>query len=523
MRRLSRLFDVYGWFYRDAIWRARGRTLAIAVLDVVSIALAGAVLGAGIQAVRGATAGEPLVLPRGLATLDTSTAGGLVVIGAVILVLGVLSALTAWITRRLVRRTAAEYQHFCAMRVLRIAAGDGPQAWTLHTAGHAPRDLLQYGSTLASQFLHRCCAYVLLSIRHTIIMVVAGAAALIVNPVLVLLLLPLLAVYLLVLSRLSRRAGASVGAYRSSRNRYRKACRAWIRREPGEADDVPGLEELERQHAEVTRRLAVRRLMVAHGQFFNAVLFSTTIAVLFVFASIQLGRGQADWAGLLIFVVCLRFFVSGLRNNTETLVRLHIYASRIEPYRRLLEAARRAGDDGDVRIDGVGPLLEVPETDAPTPHVVVLSLPWDPSPLDLDLATLVLARATAGEASPPSRRLRGDAGEEDVGAILAEPSRWLVCLGDEWRPVSKALEERAPGGGRERLRVLLVDSLLNRPRRTRRHARRQPIAGVAVWGTDGIRGTGDWDWYRASWESMRAEVTSDDLADSDDDAGEDEE
>ena len=71
--------------------------------------------------------------------------------------------------------------------------------------------------------------------------------------------------------------------------------------------------------------------MVSRGQAMNGVFFALTLAVVFASSASRYGQGGESWAGLILYVVCLRFVVNGLRTATTILTRLQLQARIVEP------------------------------------------------------------------------------------------------------------------------------------------------------------------------------------------------
>jgi len=486
LARLGEGFETLGWLYRDAFARLRGRIVLVTALDGLSIALGLLVVAGVLKAARAIEAGTPVVLRGGLDLGVMRTSADFAWLGGFFLVLGCASALLAWATDRLVQQAAASYQDANLMRALRRLSAPEPALWTTRLAS-PPQAVARLATTVAPVILNRWCIWVLRAIRPSLILAVAVVVMLAIDVRLTLLLLPLLPVYLLSLVRLSARAREVDRAWRSARADFRDGLARW---QPlpatgaGEAD----LAGLERLHAAVSRGLRDRRLMVSGGTLVNGLFAAVTLAVLFATAASQAAAGRPDWAGLILYVVCLRFVVAGLRENTALLMRLQLQGRQVAPFRALVDPAAPAPPrpPADCAV-----WLAQPEA------IVLLIVPWRPSALDLALAEALLLPALDGRR--PARRSL-DAGDGGAAEAAPGPPRATLALAREWRTLAT---KAAPGPPRPHGPLLLVEGSSVSPATVARRADGHPITGVVVWDGRNFAGCGSWDWFQENAAGLR--------------------
>jgi len=524
LARLASSFRIVGWFYRDAVWRYPIQTITIIALDTAAIAVGGATVGATIQGARAISAGRSITIPGTGVELDTGVAANVIAFGMLLFGVGVIGAATLWVTQRLIRRTAAQYHSFCIERALDLTMSGRPAFWTLSASDRSTRSLLRFCIMLGPQLLNRCFMQVLQSVRHSILLLVTAVALIIINWALALVLLPLGAIYLMTLTVLSERAVDSDSEYRAARDKFRRGCVELIRQvmpEPDAKRRSDRQDDIARRGGTMTQRLARRRLIVSRMQFVNSVFYITTAAFIFAYYGIGVSRQDTDWTSMILFMVCLRLFIGGLRNNSAMLVRLHLYAQRLDPYFELVRTSATEATAPRVSVpDLTGPPSSAsgsPVDDSPAPPVtVLLTLPWRPTTQDLDLAEALLIIGD-DERSPVvrHRRVTAENAARQFADLADHPDVWLICRVQDWTDVLEAAMNEGDEGRPMANPVLLVTALTRKLENILRQCPQRDITKVMIWAGGAIREHGEWDWYAAEWTRL---TTTFGIADSDDES-----
>lgn len=461
------------------------------MLDALSISFALGVLSGVVRAARAIDAGGTFKLPGGFVVLDVAAGTGYGTLAAWFLVMGSASAIMVGLTDRLAQSLSAHYQHDVVMRSLARLSSPEPARWAVG-ADRPPEALARFCTTGAPVILNRWCQMMLQSIRPTLLMAGAAVALPILDFGLTLKLLPLLPLYLVWLVRLSLRARESDAAWRRARADFRDGLGRWRPHAHAELAEIEGL------HAEVSRHLRERRLVVSRSRAGNGLFFAVTLAVVFASSASRYGSGGESWAGLILYVLALRFLVNGLRTSTASLMRIQIQARVVEPFLRLIGAVPQTP------VPSLGPAARFFREPSPT---VVVTVPWRPGALDLALVEALVGPALTAAGAGAPVRMGADAPAAPATQGEGGGAPWRIALAREWPDLGGREACGAAGG------VILVEALDVPPDRLERRAEGRPT-GVLVWGGSAWLGSGDGDWYAENWKALREAQARDAAADS---------
>jgi ABC-type multidrug transport system fused ATPase/permease subunit len=367
----QRYVSALRWVARDALPRYRGRVALIALCNVLAVACAAGAVGGVMLYARHAESGQPVRLMRW--TIDFSAAHAasgamitqLIICGAIVALLGVLSAVFQYLTDNLILSTARMHQQFCAERAMMIVHDPLCRGWPL-LGDETTRETPQH---LASRMIGSASKQTALALRDMLrILLPALTFAAAVGFLLWVdlrvtgVVLPIALVYLLPLYLINRQVTRRQKMYRAmSREARGDVGRALRGRLRGEAASAGNQEDAAAPLRTDSYRGALRafygRLLAdRRTHMLNTSFFVACLVVLLMFFGVQAHERGRPWSDLLFYLLALRFAMTALRQVTTLLAKFSRFFPEYRAYGEFVEGAaairtrREAGSPAGVAV-----------------------------------------------------------------------------------------------------------------------------------------------------------------------------
>ena len=321
------------WVARDALAACRSRVLLAAGLELAGFSVAMGVLGGIYVYAAALEAGRPppALLGWPLPAPGDGSAFALTAVAAVLV--AVAAAGCVYRAHWLAAEVAMLYQRRCARRVLEAAARHHDLDWDTAFTGGAERSLSRLASSASKQLgiVARSLVQAVLPLAQ---FVVALGAMLWLEPVLTLLMLPLVVLYMLPLARVNRAVAAD---QRELNGVARQAHRVLADGIDGALDgDLPTARVGDLADAELPRRAALlfyrRKLADNRMQFFNTVAFVVGLLLVLVYHVLVVGDGEHTWSSMVAYLVMVKLAQGGVRQLTGVVVRISRLTPDFRPY-----------------------------------------------------------------------------------------------------------------------------------------------------------------------------------------------
>lgn len=337
------------WVARGAARQFGPQIARIVILDLASLLGAVAVIAGFTQLLRALESGSDFVLGPAVISLDMGVPA-ILGISAGFTVLGAVSALSHYAARRRSARVAGAYLHGLRSRLLQIVSEPAYRGWESLLSG-ATRKSIQLLAGKSAAMTSLALWALLQTLLPIGILLFVGPVLLITEPLLSILLTPLLFLYLLSL----------FFAYRGvadNRRRYVEVSQlalSGIRdtlgtvaasEHPSEraisaaAGQLSAPEHFESIELFFELRLAVQRVRLINGVF-SVLCFATVLA--FIAPLVNVAEGA--WTDLLLYLVVLRFALDAVKKATGSFTMVSRRLPEIESISEFFDAADRIGTD----------------------------------------------------------------------------------------------------------------------------------------------------------------------------------
>lgn len=388
------------WLARDMVRQFPSRVVAVTALHVIGVSIGAVTIGLVVLLVH--VLAEEGAVDIGAVSLPAVSGPMAGVLGGAIGVLALASACSVYFAEVAIVRLVVRYQRECDRRLFRIARDPHCRGWGVLLDGPAAKQLRVLQSR-GCKSLALNARWLMRSVLPCAMLIVAGSALVVTDWRLTLLLLPLGAVYLLPLYFINIGAAKTQRKYRSTGQPVQRAVSHALQSAAGtgESTSSGGADERlldDSSYVEAGLLSLKRRLLPEQIRLLNVVFFVAATAVLFIYAAFQSGSVDWSWSRLLLYIIALRFTISGLQQVASTFARLSRFYPEYRPYIDFVEgaAALRAQHPSSWRETaelprrmrircGKGSVADSsPRLDVDRPGPLWVVLPWKPSRADLE-------------------------------------------------------------------------------------------------------------------------------------------
>ncbi len=343
---LRRYASALAWVARDALPRWKAKVAAIVVCNIIGLAAAAAAVGGVMSYARAAERARPVRI-LGHSFHIGSDVRSLLMFGAVIAGLGILSAACTYFTDRVILALARDYHALCAERVLMLAGDPLCRGWQA-LADEPPRLIISRLAGSSSRAMGLVLRDMLRVILPSLTVLATVGFLFYLDVTLTLVLLPAAILYLIPLYLINRRVTRMQTLYRDLSPQARSEVGRRLRELMNSGELEHGNEALRREAlngpvyrgalaALYGRLLADRRVHLLNAAFFVACLVTLLVGFGLEMRSNAAGHprgaGRA-WADLVFYLFALRFAISSLKQTTS----LGAKFSRFFPEYRLYAA-----------------------------------------------------------------------------------------------------------------------------------------------------------------------------------------
>ncbi len=357
-RQFNRYARALAWVARDALPRWRSSVLLIVACNVLGLLTTLAAVGGVMAFARAAEKREPVnVLGR---TFEINSGmGTLIGFGAVIALLGLISAACMFIADRLVLTLARRYHTLSAERAIALAADPRCRGWQIMLP-ESPRAIMLRLTGSGS----RAMAFVLRDMLRIIlpILAIAGSVGFLIylDSKLTLALLPLTALYLLPLYLINRRVMRMQRLYRERSPEARREVGERLRDMLDEGHPPAHGDAIATGHAWAAalnglygRLLADRRVQLLNAGFFILCL----VAILLYFGVSAAEHGR-PWSDLIFYLLALRYAMAAIKQSTALLAKFSRFFPEFHFYSRFIAQC----EESKAHADAAAAPASLPET-----------------------------------------------------------------------------------------------------------------------------------------------------------------
>lgn len=388
------------WIAADLLRHFPVRVFAVTSLHTLGVVIGAATISVVIVCAQ-QLAGDGTIASVDLPAIEEWT---VVVISLIITVLGLTSAACVYFGEWAIARLMVAYHRECERRLSRIVTDADCRGWSILIDGSAISQIVKLNGV--------CCRTLVLSARRLlhvvlpfIMFVVAGTVLLATDWELALVLSPLGLIYSVPLYMVNRGAAKTHRLYQAQNPPVRRKINQTLKdhvadsRLPQGERTVAADAVLDNPSYLQAGLLFFRcRLLPEKTRFLNMIFFILAIAVLFMYAGFRAGGPDWSWSRVLIFLIALRFAVSGLQQITSTFILLSRFLPDYRQYIEFVQGAEQlkqsrvasrdqAGlPEGELTLRcGAGVIAgSVKRLTVPAPGPLWVLLPWKPSMADLD-------------------------------------------------------------------------------------------------------------------------------------------
>jgi ABC-type multidrug transport system fused ATPase/permease subunit len=314
------------WLVRDAFQHFRRRIFTIIFLSLAGISAATVGLGGLFLLARHLEKGMPIRL-AGMTVIHAGNTGAILAVVALLVLMGILSGASLYYTEWLIARFAIDYRKRLLRRLLSTISDPAYDGWQA-AINDIPLTFINRLSGSGTKITALALRHLLQGILPLLTFLFAAIAMIIIQPFLSGLLFPLIVCYLMPFYRMirnvSRQSSALRAAEPKSKRKIKKAIDLVLETEVSPKQKMEmvrnGLESEEFDNAQMLfyqRKLADNRV-----QALNTTFFFSCFLILFAYFLLMVPSPERSWSELILFVVALRFTISGMRKVTSTIVKL---------------------------------------------------------------------------------------------------------------------------------------------------------------------------------------------------------
>jgi len=309
----------------DAMPRWKWHVLAIVVCNIVGLAATAAAVG-GVMAYARAAEHKSGVHILGRTLHLASDLRSLVLFGAVIAALGLVSAACTYFVDRLILMLAQRYHALCAERALMIAADPLTRGWQA-IDDEPPRAILSrlVGST--SRVMGLVLRNLLRGILPVLTVMATVAFLFYIDSTLTLVLLPATMLYLFPLYLINRRVTRLQRTYRDLSPQARGEVGRRLRDllDSGELEhgaESLRVEALRGEASDGARAAFYGRLLADRRvHLLNTAYFIACLVALLIFFGIRARDHNQPWSDLIFYVLALRYAMASLKQATSLMAK----------------------------------------------------------------------------------------------------------------------------------------------------------------------------------------------------------
>lgn len=305
---------------RDALPRYKGPVAAIVACNILGLAATAGAVGGVMAYARAAEHDGPMHVFNSRWHVG-SDVRSLLLFGACIAALGMVSAGCTYVVDRLILSLAKRYHVFCADRAVTIAADPLCRGWQA-MFDDPPRAILGRMAGGASRMMGLVLRDLLRVILPSLTVIAIIAFLFYIDATLTAVLIPAVALYLLPLYVINRRVTRMQREYRALSPQARSEVGRRLRdalqtgRLPSEVDSIrrDALHGAAYQGALTAlygRLLADRRV-----HLLNAAFFIVCLVALLIFFGMQAREHARPWSDLIFYLLALRYAMTSLKQTT---------------------------------------------------------------------------------------------------------------------------------------------------------------------------------------------------------------
>ena len=324
---------------------AQGRLWSIILVTILNGLGVAAGVGAFVIAItlaRTLESGEPLtILGDWQVDVEGATDQLYISIGCIML-LGCLSGLFVYLAEWQIARIVIDFSNAARQHIFTIASDCRYRGWQAIFDEHPKihlTTLAARGNRLMSFAVHSLLRIIL----PTIIVVVALYGLIVIDTMLTLLLIPLAAFYLIPLYHLNVTVAQQQKEYQALIPSLNKEIRSHIdhvlKHDSKHNSSFDDSQHISADHLFWKRKIADQRV-----QMINTIVFFFCVGGLFLFFQSNSTDESRNWAELVLYLIALRFCLSGLRQVTGRLIRVSRFLPEFRPYVQFVSASRRLAE-----------------------------------------------------------------------------------------------------------------------------------------------------------------------------------
>lgn len=308
------------WVVRDALPRYTSQVAAIVVCNILGLAAAAGAVGGVMAYARAAEHDRPMRI-LGHAWRIGSDVRSLLLFGAAIATLGIVSAGCTYVVDRLILALARRYHAFCADRAIAIAADPLCRGWQV-MLDDPPRSILSRMAGGSSRVMGLVLRDLLRIILPSLTVIAVVAFLFYIDATLTLVLIPATAAYLLPLYAINRRVTRMQREYRDLSPQARSEVGRRLREALQSGQLEQEFESIRRDalHGSAYRgtlaALYGRLLADRRVHLLNAAFFIVCLVALLIFFGIQARDHARPWSDLIFYLLALRYAMTSLKQTT---------------------------------------------------------------------------------------------------------------------------------------------------------------------------------------------------------------
>ena len=349
MSRLGGQFDRYvralSWVARDALPRWKWLVLAVVVCNIVGLAATVAAVG-GVMAYARAAEQRTALQLLGRTYQLGSDWRSLVLFGAVIAALGLVSAACTYIVDRLILLLARRYHALCAERALMIAADPLCCGWQA-TEDEPPRATLSRLVGGTSRVMGLVLRNLMRGILPVLTVLATVAFLFYIDSTLTLVLLPATLLYLVPLYLINRRVTRLQRTYRDLSPRARSEVSRRLRDllDSGELErgaESLRIEALRGEASDGARAAFYGRLLADRRvHLLNTAFFIACLVALLIFFGVRARDHARPWSDLIFYLLALRYAMASLKQVTSLSAKFSRFFPEYRSYARFVTESAR--------------------------------------------------------------------------------------------------------------------------------------------------------------------------------------
>jgi ABC-type multidrug transport system fused ATPase/permease subunit len=449
----------------------------------------------------------------------------LLVFGAIVAGLGLLSAACTYVTDRLIIALARDYQALCAGRVLAIAGDPLCRGWQA-SADETPRAIISRLAGSASRAMGLVLRDMLRVILPVLTVVATVGFLFYIDVPMTLLLLPFAAAYMLPLYLINRRVTRLQRQYRELSPRARSEVSRRVRHMLSTGEFEQGTAAAQREAIDgpvyrgslaalYGRLLADRRVHLLNSAFFVTCL----VALLIGFGIEARSHGRA-WSDLLFYLLALRFAISSLKQTTSMGAKFSRFFPEYRAYSNFVKDSKHTRERREAALANPQPAADslalrlgrqtmwnsARAVNVGAGDIAWVFWPFSPGHADLEAVAVRIERRLGDDVDFATRAVFV-ARAETLDALDRKPNQLssaVFLTGDvAARPRGQRWLEQERRGLRRPVFILHTDPhALLAP-----EARQPPPAAVLVMDVSRFIGGGDMNWLRSNAATITAFLT----------------